>query len=87
MKLEKSKALPSLSAFVNYSYIANSNSFSFFDSSQIWIPTSVLGVSLNVPIFSSLKRSARTEQAKIELETADIRLEEAKQRLSLAAEV
>ena len=86
MRLEKSKALPSLSAFVNYSYIANSNSFSFFESSQNWIPTSVLGVSLNVPIFSSLKRAARTEQAKIELETADIRLEEAKQRLSLAAE-
>ncbi len=86
MQLEKSKALPSLSAFINYSYLANSDSFTFFNSSQSWIPTSVFGVSLNVPIFSSLGRSARTAQAKIALENSDIQLEETKQRLSLQAQ-
>lgn len=83
LKLEKSKALPRLNAFINYSQLANSNSFSFFESSQQWIPTSVFGVGLNVPIFSSLGRSAKTQQAKIALESADIRLEETVQRLSL----
>ncbi|WP_333780771.1 TolC family protein [Tenacibaculum pacificus] len=83
MRLEQSKGLPSLSAFMNYSYIANSDDFSFFDSSQKWIPTSVFGVSLNIPIFSSLGRSAKTAQARIELESADIRLEEVKQKLNL----
>ena len=86
MRLEQSKALPKLSAFVNYSYIGNSDTFTFFNSSQSWIPTSVFGVSLDVPIFSSFKRNAKTAQAKIALETADIRLEEAKQRLKLATE-
>ncbi|MGB1283558.1 MAG: TolC family protein [Polaribacter sp.] len=85
MLFEQSKALPRLSAFVNYSYIGNSDTFTFFNSSQSWIPTSVFGLSLDVPIFSSLKREARTQQAKITLETADIRLQEAKQRLILAA--
>jgi len=86
LKLEKSKALPRLNAFINYSQLANSNSFSFFESSQTWIPTSVFGVGLNVPIFSSLGRSAKTQQAKIALETADIRLEETIQRLNLQEE-
>ncbi|CAM1359647.1 Transporter [Tenacibaculum litoreum] len=86
MKLEKSKALPTLSAFVNYNAVANSNSFSFFETSQKWVNTSVLGVTLNVPIFSSFGRSSRTAQAKIALENADIRLEEAKQKLNLQVE-
>jgi outer membrane protein TolC len=86
MQLERSKALPSLSAFANYSYLANSDSFTFFNSSQSWIPTSVFGVSLNVPLFSSLERSARTAQAKIALESSDIQLEETRQRLNLQAQ-
>ena len=86
MRLEQSKALPSLSAFVNYGTQANSDSFSFFNSDQNWYNSSLLGVSLNVPIFSSFGRSSRTAQAKIELETADIRLEETKQRLNLLAQ-
>lgn len=84
MKLEQSKALPSLRAFINYGTMANSNSFTFFNSDQKWFDSSLLGVSLNIPIFSSLGRSAKTQQAKIALETADIRLEETKQKLNLA---
>ena len=86
MKLEQSKALPSLSAFVNYGKQAFSDSFTFLNGNQQWFDSSLLGVSLNVPIFSSLSRNAKTAQAKIALETADLRLEETKQRLSLQAQ-
>ena len=86
MKLEKSKNLPSLNAFINYGSQAFSNSFTFFDSNQRWFDSSLFGVSLNVPIFSSFSRKSRTSQAKIALETADLRLEETKQRLNLQAE-
>tara|TARA_B110000238_G_scaffold180971_1_gene205384 strand:+ start:2082 stop:3419 length:1338 start_codon:yes stop_codon:yes gene_type:complete len=86
MQLEKSKALPSLSAFVNYGNQAFSDSFSFFNRDQQWFDSSLLGVSLKVPIFSSFSRKARTAQARIALETADVRLEEVKQRLSLMAQ-
>lgn len=85
MRLEQSKALPSLSAFINYGTQAFSNSFTFFESEQRWFQSSLFGISLNVPIFSSLGRTAKTAQAKIALETADLRLEETKQRLSLQA--
>ncbi len=86
VKLEKSKALPSLSAFLNYGVNANSNSFTFFDSNQDWFDYSLLGVSLNVPIFSSFGRSSRTAQAKIELENSSIRLQEIEQKLNLQAQ-
>ncbi|TCI94223.1 TolC family protein [Tenacibaculum sp. M341] len=86
VKLEKSKALPSLSAFLNYGVNANSNSFTFFDSNQDWFDYSLLGVSLNVPIFSSFGRSSRTAQAKIKLENSSIRLQEIEQKLNLQAQ-
>ncbi|CAI8268910.1 MAG: Toluene efflux pump outer membrane protein TtgC [Polaribacter sp. SA4-10] len=86
IQLERSKALPSLSAFVNYGNQAFSDSFSFFKGNQQWFDSSLLGVSLKVPIFSSFSRKAKTAQARIALETADVRLEEVKQRLSLMAQ-
>jgi outer membrane protein TolC len=86
MKLEKSKALPSLNAFVNYGSQGFSDSFTFFNSDQQWFDSSLLGVSLSVPIFSSFSRKSKTAQAKIALENADLRLEETKERLNLLAE-
>lgn len=65
LKLEKSKALPRLSAFVNYGTAAFDNDFVFLDSDTPWFQSSILGASLNIPIFSSFKRSAKTKQAKI----------------------
>jgi outer membrane protein TolC len=85
VRLEQSKNLPSLSAFVNYGTQAFSNEFSFFDNNQRWFQSSLLGVSLKVPIFSSFGRKSKTAQAKIALNTADLRLEETKKRLELQA--
>ena len=83
MKLEKSKALPSLTAFVNYGYQGNADDFSFFNSQQEWYNSSLLGVSLKVPIFSSFQRRSKTQQAKIELDNADIKLNQIKEQLNL----
>ena len=83
MKYEQSQALPSLSAFLNIGSQANSDVFSFFNSNQQWFDYSLLGVSLKVPIFSSLKRSAKTQRAKIDLDIADIKLKEIREKLNL----
>ncbi|CAM1359744.1 Transporter [Tenacibaculum soleae] len=85
MRLEQSKALPRLSAFVNYGASANSNDFTFLNGSQKWFSSSLLGVTLNVPIFSSFGRSSRTAIAKIEFENAEIQRENVKQQLLLKA--
>lgn len=83
LKLQKSKALPSLSANVNFGYNAFGNQFEFFTQNQKWFNYSNLGVSLYVPIFSSFGRSARTQQAKIALEQAKTQLIETEQKLKL----
>ncbi len=83
MQLEKSKALPSLNAFINYGTAANSDKFTFLNDNQVWFQSSILGFSLNVPIFSSGLRNARTQRAKIALDQAQTELEETKQRVNL----
>lgn len=81
LKLEKTKALPSLSAFVNGGYSGNSDEFTFLESEQRWFGSSLLGVSLNIPIFSSGQRSAKTQRAKINLEKAENNLSETEKQL------
>ncbi|MGM0933745.1 MAG: TolC family protein [Bacteroidota bacterium] len=76
VKLEKSKALPSLSGFLNYGVQGFSQEFTFFNSDQEYFGQSILGVSLNIPIFSSGMRGARTQQKKIAYEQAILELEE-----------
>ncbi len=83
LKLEKSKALPNLAANLNFGYNSFSNEFSFLESDQKWFNYSNLGVALNIPIFSSLGRSARTQQAKIAYEQSKTQLKEIEQQLLL----
>jgi len=83
VKLEKTRFLPSINAFVNYQTMANNDEFQFFQEDQQWFNSSVVGVSLNLPIFSSLQRSSRTAQAKIQLENSEINLIETSQQLEL----
>jgi outer membrane protein TolC len=82
-KLQKSKALPSLAANVNFGYNAFANQFAFFTPSQKWNNFSNLGIGLNVPVFSSMGRSAKTQQAKIAFEQAKTQLTETEQKLKL----
>lgn len=82
-KLERSKALPTLEAKFNFGYTAFKDEFQFFTQHQNWFNYSNVGVSLNVPIFSSLARSSRTQQAKIALDQAKTVLSETEQKLKL----
>ncbi|MGB5429145.1 TolC family protein [Eudoraea sp.] len=86
LKLAKSKALPSLNAFVNYGASAFSNTFTFFESEQQWFGSSVLGFDLKIPIFSSLNRSATTQRAKIAYDQAKTQLTETEEQIRLQLE-
>lgn len=83
LKLEKSKALPTLDAFINGGYAGNGNNFDFLKKEQQWFGSSLIGVSLNIPIFSSLGRSAATQRARINLEKSQNDLTEVEQKLNL----
>jgi outer membrane protein TolC len=67
VKLEKSKALPTLNAFINGGYLGNNDSFDFLNTSQKWFGLSLVGVSMRIPVFSSGMREAATKRAKINL--------------------
>lgn len=82
-KLEQSKYLPSLSAFYQVKQDGFNDSFKFFSSEQDWFGAQVVGLKLNVPIFSSFQRHSKVQQAKIELEKAKTKQEEVKQKLIL----
>lgn len=86
MKYEKSQALPSLNAFINYSTFAANDNNVFFENDGNWFDSSLFGVNLKIPIFSSLERSSRTQQAKIGLEQSQVNLDETAQRLKLQVE-
>lgn len=86
VKLEKSKALPTLNAFINGGYSGYSEDFSFTKKSQPWFGSSLFGVSLDIPIFSSGMRSASTQRAAINLEKAQTELTETEQRIKLQIE-
>ncbi|MFD0760526.1 TolC family protein [Lutibacter aestuarii] len=86
VKLEQSKALPSLSSFVNFGYAGFGQNFDFLKKEQQWFDSSLLGISLDIPIFSSLARSSRTQQAKIELEKSKTTLTETAQKIALQLE-
>lgn len=86
LKLEKSKALPTLAAAVNFGYNSFGDTFTFFNQNQKWYNYSNLGVNLNIPIFSSFGRSSRTQQAKIALEQSKTELTQTEQKLKLQFE-
>ena len=85
-KLARSRALPTLNAFINYGRTGFDDPFSYFDSNTQSFESSVLGFDLSIPIFSSLKRSASTQRAKIAMEKAKTQLEETRQKINLQLE-
>ncbi len=65
MKLKRSEYLPSISAFYSLDYTAQRDEFDFFDPNSEWYDASMVGLSFNVPIFSSGMRKAGVSQKKI----------------------
>lgn len=86
LKLEKSKFLPSLSSFINFGYAGYGSEFDFLKKEQRWFDSSLLGVSLSIPVFSSFGRSAGMQRAKIELDKAQTNLYKTEQNLKLRLE-
>jgi len=71
-RYERSKSLPRISAFLNGNYTGNSESFTFTNVDQKWFGASLFGVQLQVPLFSSLKRRASSQKAKISVSQANL---------------
>ena len=80
---KKAAYYPSLNGFFNYQQSAQRNEFNFFDSKETWFPTSVIGLTLNVPIWSSFQRKAIVQQTEISFLQSQLQLEQMEENLKL----
>ncbi|RRO20984.1 TolC family protein [Flavobacteriaceae bacterium 14752] len=82
-QLERSNALPTLTAFANYGTTSFGDEFVFLDSETQWFQFSTVGVSLNVPIFSSLRRAKRSQRAEIAMMQAKTDFKQSVEQIKL----
>jgi outer membrane protein TolC len=76
IKYNRSTYLPDIAAFYTHDENFNDNSFTF-------TPPDILGLAVNIPIFSSGMKHAKVQQAKIALDKTRISKEQASQGLKL----
>ncbi len=83
VKLEKASYMPSLSANLNYQTQAQRDEWNFFNSKGVWYSSSVLGISMQIPIFSSGQRSSKVKQARIAYEQVTVMEQQLTSQLNL----
>lgn len=81
LKNKKAAFLPSLSAFYQYNQSYQSNDLSL--NSDYWFPSSMVGLQLNIPIFSSGERTFIKQQAEFNLQKAKIDTRMAEESLTI----
>lgn len=83
LKLEKSKALPTFNVMFQSAVAGNGTNLETTLRTPDLIPSNLLAFNLNVPIFSSFRRTAATQRKQIELKQAERNLTDVEQKLSL----
>lgn len=68
VKREKSAFLPNIAAFYNHQESMMGDKIQWFDNDGKWYRTNIVGISINVPIFSSGQRLMKVAEANIELD-------------------
>lgn len=82
VRMNKFAYIPTLSVAFNYSYNAMANDFVFKEYK--WTPYSYVGLSLNIPIFSGMKRLNAVRQSKVQLEQVQLQRTQAERSLRIA---
>ncbi|MBK9357451.1 MAG: TolC family protein [Bacteroidales bacterium] len=73
MELGHAQGIPYLAAFGDFSYNSQQNEFNkLFNDGKGWLGTSVIGLSLNVPIFNGGQRFYQQKQYKVQYQELDL---------------
>lgn len=83
LQREKSNFLPSIVGFFSYQKSAMRSEFDIFDGNKPWYPTKVIGLTIDIPIFSSGQRLMKVQEAKLELEKMKNTKEQAAEGLKM----
>jgi len=82
LKNTRTGFMPSVSAFINHQEQVLANELTF----DKWIPSTVWGINLNVPIFTSFGTYNKVQQARIEMDKMTLRKEQVEEQLKLGAQ-
>ena len=67
MRMVRSECLPTLAVFGDFSYATQQNEFSYmFNDKGDWYNTSVVGISLKIPIFQGMTKYYKLSQARVQ---------------------
>jgi outer membrane protein len=88
LKRNQLASIPTIAAYWNYNRNAQRREFDIFKSGSAypWFPSSIAGVSINVPIFSSGQRRYKTLQSKAKVEQINNTLEQTTMAIDLQVE-
>ena len=67
-KLARTEFMPTVSGFLSQTQNAQRNEFNMFDLDEKWFPTTLAGLQISIPIFSSGARYHKVKQARMEME-------------------
>ncbi len=85
VKLAQTEYQPTVSAFLSQTENAQRNTFSFFSANEKWYATTIFGVNVAIPIFSSGKRYYKVQGANLEYEKSLNTKRQVDESLALAA--
>jgi len=85
IKREKSAFLPNIAAFYTHQESMMGDKIQWFDNDGKWYPANIIGLNINIPIFSSGQRLMRVNEENIKLEK--IKNQEWQMRQNLIIEV
>lgn len=74
--------VPTLAVALNYSYNAMANDFNFKE--YRWTPSSYVGLSLSIPIFSGGRRLYAVKQSKVQLQQVQMQQQQMERELKIA---
>lgn len=74
---------PRLNMFVNHQQNAQRNAWNFAEGGRPWFPATILGVTMDIPIFSGFQRKNNVQRSKIELDRSQVNLTQAEENLRL----
>jgi len=86
LKRDQSGYLPSLAAYLSVSTNAMRSEFNFFRKEEDWFRTTVLGLSLSVPIWNSGIKHYKIQQDKLQLDKINTLERQVKEGLELEVE-
>lgn len=86
VRMNQSAYFPSLNLIAATSYMNQSNTYYLFGKSSDWFNTSLIGVRLNVPIFSGMERKYRVSQSRVTLDQLNVTEDDTRKILSVQSQ-